>query len=90
MIYRVLQSFALLLGGEWGIRTPGTVIPYGSLANCWFQPLTQLSGQLKRCFQTLSGDKSKSKLAKYQIKRPQNVKNIPRTAPIALRTMLHR
>ena len=31
------------LGGEWGIRTPGTVIPYVSLANWWFQPLTQLS-----------------------------------------------
>ncbi len=29
--------------GEWGIRTPGTVIPYVSLANWWFQPLTQLS-----------------------------------------------
>ncbi len=31
------------LSGEWGIRTPGTVIPYVSLANWWFQPLTQLS-----------------------------------------------
>ena len=31
--------------GEWGIRTPGTVIPYVSLANWWFQPLTQLSGR---------------------------------------------
>ena len=30
-------------GGERGIRTPGTVIPYDSLANCWFQPLTHLS-----------------------------------------------
>ena len=29
--------------GERGIRTPGTVIPYGSLANCWFQPLTHLT-----------------------------------------------
>ncbi len=31
-------------GGERGIRTPGTLIEYGSLANCWFQPLTHLSG----------------------------------------------
>ena len=30
-------------GGERGIRTPGTVNPYGSLANCWFQPLTHLT-----------------------------------------------
>ena len=29
--------------GSRGIRTPGTVIPYGSLANCWFQPLTHLT-----------------------------------------------
>ena len=29
--------------GERGIRTPGTVIPYGSLANCWFKPLTHLT-----------------------------------------------
>ena len=33
----------ILICGEWGIRTPGTVIPYVSLANWWFQPLTQLS-----------------------------------------------
>ncbi len=32
-----------LRGGERGIRTPGTVIPYDSLANCWFKPLTHLS-----------------------------------------------
>ena len=31
------------VSGERGIRTPGTVHPYGSLANCWFQPLTHLS-----------------------------------------------
>ena len=31
------------LGGERGIRTPGTVIPYVSLANWWFKPLTHLS-----------------------------------------------
>ena len=30
-------------GGEGGIRTPGTLIEYDSLANCWFQPLTHLS-----------------------------------------------
>ena len=30
-------------GGERGIRTPGTLIEYDSLANCWFQPLTHLS-----------------------------------------------
>ena len=29
--------------GERGIRTPGTVIPYVSLANWWFKPLTHLS-----------------------------------------------
>ena len=29
--------------GERGIRTPGTVIPYVSLANWWFQPLTHLT-----------------------------------------------
>ena len=29
--------------GSWGIRTPGTINSYGSLANCWFQPLTQTS-----------------------------------------------
>ena len=35
------QAFAFR--GERGIRTPGTVIPYDSLANCWFKPLTHLS-----------------------------------------------
>ena len=29
--------------GSWGIRTPGTINSHGSLANCWFQPLTQTS-----------------------------------------------
>ena len=29
--------------GERGIRTPGTVNPYVSLANWWFQPLTHLT-----------------------------------------------
>ena len=31
-------------GGRRGIRTPGTRNSYGSLANCWFQPLTHPSG----------------------------------------------
>ena len=30
-------------GGRRGIRTPGTRNSYGSLANCWFQPLTHPS-----------------------------------------------
>ena len=30
-------------GGEGGIRTPGSLWDYDSLANCWFQPLTHLS-----------------------------------------------
>ena len=38
-----INHLYLLFGGERGIRTPGTVIPYGSLANCWFQPLTHLT-----------------------------------------------
>ena len=38
-----INHLYLLSGGERGIRTPGTVIPYGSLANCWFQPLTHLT-----------------------------------------------
>src|SRR5690606_32714688 len=33
--------------GEGGIRTPGTLIEYDSLANCWFQPLTHLSNDIK-------------------------------------------
>ena len=40
--------------GRRGIRTPGTVNPYGSLANCWFQPLTHPSRGIaliaKHCF----------------------------------------
>ena len=36
-------SRGVFLGGEGGIRTPGTLIEYDSLANCWFQPLTHLS-----------------------------------------------
>jgi hypothetical protein len=30
-------------GGEGGIRTLGTLLAYGSLANYWFRPLTHLS-----------------------------------------------
>ena len=37
--YQALSLFC----GEGGIRTPGTLIEYDSLANCWFQPLTHLS-----------------------------------------------
>ena len=33
-----------LFSGEDEIRTRGTVNPYVSLANWWFQPLTHLSG----------------------------------------------
>ena len=40
---RQLEQARLPFHGERGIRTPGTVIPYGSLANCWFQPLTHLT-----------------------------------------------
>ena len=32
-----------MLCGERGIRTPGTLNEFGSLANCWFQPLTHLT-----------------------------------------------
>ena len=35
--YKVFQR------GEGGIRTPGTLIEYVSLANWWFQPLTHLT-----------------------------------------------
>ena len=38
------QTFKAFSGGEDEIRTRGTVIPYVSLANWWFQPLTHLSG----------------------------------------------
>ena len=37
------KSCDFLFCGERGIRTPGTVIPYVSLANWWFQPLTHLT-----------------------------------------------
>ena len=37
------KRHSIELRGSWGIRTPGTVIPYVSLANWWFQPLTQTS-----------------------------------------------
>jgi hypothetical protein len=32
--------------GEGGIRTPGTLIEYVSLANWWIKPLSHLSGNL--------------------------------------------
>ena len=32
-----------LFSGRRGIRTPGTLIEYVSLANWWFQPLTHPS-----------------------------------------------
>ena len=50
------------------IYEAGTVIPYVSLANWWFQPLTQLSGQLKLNIAIVKRDKSKSKKGNYQIK----------------------
>ena len=34
-------SFTLILSGGSGIRTRGTLVRYGSLANYWFKPLTQ-------------------------------------------------
>ena len=37
------NNLRLSFCGERGIRTPGTVIPYVSLANWWFQPLTHLT-----------------------------------------------
>ena len=36
--------FLACFSGEGGIRTPGTLIGYVSLANWWFQPLTHLTG----------------------------------------------
>ena len=38
-----INDLRLSFCGERGIRTPGTVIPYVSLANWWFQPLTHLT-----------------------------------------------
>ena len=40
---RYIPSYPIFFCGEGGIRTPGTLIEYDSLANCWFQPLTHLS-----------------------------------------------
>ena len=40
---RWIDHLFFTLSGSWGIRTPGTLIAHGSLANCWFQPLTQTS-----------------------------------------------
>ena len=60
--------------GERGIRTPGTVIPYGSLANCWFKPLTHLtshplSSASRRLAETAENrdDKGNSNLLFHQI-----------------------
>ena len=36
-------TYSFLFGGRRGIRTPGTLIEYVSLANWWFQPLTHPS-----------------------------------------------
>ena len=49
-LYPVFHLIVVLLfRGEGGIRTPGTLIEYDSLANCWFQPLTHLS----ECFRDI-------------------------------------
>ena len=39
----VVKIECVLFCGSGGIRTPGTVNPYVSLANWWFQPLTHTS-----------------------------------------------
>lgn len=39
----MLEGGFCCFGGERGIRTPGTLYEFGSLANCWFQPLTHLT-----------------------------------------------
>ena len=39
-----LSPVSLFFGGEGGMRTPGTLIEYVSLANWWFKPLTHLTG----------------------------------------------
>ena len=36
-------AYKVFLCGEGGIRTPGTLVEYVSLANWWFQPLTHLT-----------------------------------------------
>ena len=41
--YFILSSSSSFTGGRRGIRTPGTLIEYVSLANWWFQPLTHPS-----------------------------------------------
>ena len=43
-IEQARRAIFIPLCGEGGIRTPGTVIPYVSLANWWFKPLTHLTG----------------------------------------------
>ena len=42
--YGNTRAQIMLTGGDGGIRTRGTRIGYGSLANYWFQPLTHVTG----------------------------------------------
>jgi hypothetical protein len=57
---RELRSLFYFFRGERGIRTPGTLIEYDSLANCWIKPLSHLSKKLsllkKDCKNSNSGD----------------------------------
>ena len=69
-----LGCLSISFCGERGIRTPGTVIPYGSLANCWFKPLTHLtshplSSASRRSAETAENrdDKGNSNLLFHQI-----------------------
>ena len=39
-----LLAAGFVVCGEGGIRTPGTLIEYASLANWWIKPLSHLSG----------------------------------------------
>lgn len=42
---RNFTPFSLFLAERGGFEPPVQITPYGSLANCWFQPLTHLSGR---------------------------------------------
>ena len=54
--------------GEGGIRTPGTLIEYASLANWWIKPLSHLSGiWLKLSLTVSKQDKSIKKHPLYKI-----------------------
>ena len=44
------SAMPLLRSAEAGGFEPPVRFPYGSLANCWFQPLTQTSGMLNYVF----------------------------------------